>query len=201
MARARKKNEKLTAEVSLIDEIYVETDDSLRGFLLEKVAIEEKIANLQCIIRDEAAKRDPNRNIFHVGGLAEFEAVSDEAKKQLFVEEENKKALDEKIAKVENRLEILHKVRKVLYKADNPEAQEEVEEIIEEVVDNNDSTNVEQILKDDCLGKLKAANDKLELSNRFLTFDPERSRLEMISAGDCISEIIEIINSIISKEK
>ncbi len=196
MPRAKKINPKLNTEMSVIDEIFLENDDRLRTTRLEQDGLSERISKLEYRLKEENLHKDPNRSLFHVSSGLELEATSDDIRRELFELNRQKTEIDNQINALENRLEGLHKVRKILYKLDEPASEEIVEEKKEtgSVVVLPDITS---ILHDECIQNVASAIGKLEMSERLLDFDPSRARLEILSVEEILKGAISSLREAI----
>lgn len=188
MARGKQKNPKLTTEVNTIDEIYVENDDLLRSIKLEECNLDEEISKMECLLQEQNNKKDPNRSVFHVSPKYDFDVSIDEIRMKLYELQESKKTIQERIAVVEKRLAALHSVKKILYKADSPEEDLTVSlPVVQEVAAVAEEPP--RYVASEVISQLEAATEKIELSERFITFDPERSKLELEAVKNSISEV------------
>lgn len=196
MPRAKKENPKLNMEISAVDEVFLETDDRLRSLRLEQDTISERIAKLEMALSEENAHKDPNRNLFHVAANVEFEAASDDIRRELYLVNEKKQNVDNQIDCLMQRLDGLHKVKKILYKLDEPSSENETESNKEQgsIVLSSDVTS---ILHDDCIQSIVGAISKLELSERLLDFDPTRAHHEILGVEEILKQTVSFLREAI----
>lgn len=196
MPRVKKLNTNLNKEISVVDDLFLETDDKLRSLRLEQETISERIAKLEYSLSEENLNKDPNRNLFYISSNVEFETNADEIRRELYLVTEKKKDVDLQIDNLVSRLDSLHNVKKILYKLDEP-ASDNLLENKEEEGSVVISSEIISMLHDDCIQPVAGVINKLELTERLLDFDSVRAHNELLNSEDVLRKTIESLRDVI----
>ncbi len=197
MARTKTRKSKYENETAVLEDLYLELTDGLRGLQMDRIKLADRNLQLQTLLKEEESKKDPNRSFFHVASNND-NVETDKLLLMLHESEQDISDKDAEIARMEKRIEALHTAQKLLYRAngdeltesssvpDKPEAVPEPEPAkVEEPVAVKPIENSQYVKQqlDACLGGL-------ELASRVTGFDPERAKIELEEVTSKIQELI-----------
>ncbi len=198
--RTHKKNN--LKELSVLDEIILETDDLLRSAKLEELELQDKIIVSEKLIKEEENRKDPNRVLFHAASGVYIESKSDKIREELFLVKKDIDLNHKKIDELGIRKEALHALKK-LFISNNNEVlkmpENECKLINYRILETQEAerNRIANDLHDSTVQNLTTLIHKTELIERFIGTDNDRAKYELSGMSDTIRVIIKEMREII----